>query len=164
MLKNLKQMLFLHLILLAILASGCDSGPIYQQNTSHNSKGNISRKAIWTAAGAMLSPANAIDDNIATASLSSASVSRPALMVDLGKACLFNMVVIDHGSNQAQFPNRIALHTSMDGDKFIYQSSTYGTRRVSIVSLYSPVLARYIRLEGIGSGSRAWAIAEVYLQ
>jgi hypothetical protein len=112
----------------------------------------------------MQSVALAIDQNVATAAVSSAPDGKGTITIDLSKPCLFNMVVIEHGGNEMGFARRVAVLTSLDGEIFTQRYAGLGTRRVTVLYLGAPVLARFVRLRALVAGDQAWSVAEVYLQ
>jgi hypothetical protein len=145
----------------AALGAGC-GGPIYQDGRSEAAV--ITMRSTWRASGDLRNVAAAIDENISTAAVSAETSGRGTITLDLGKACLFNMVVIEHGPDEMGFATRVAVLTSIDGENFTQRIIGIGTRRVTILYLGGPVLARYVRLRALTSGQRPWSVAEVYLQ
>jgi len=85
------------------------------------------------------------------------------LTIDLGKSCMFNMVVIDHGPGGTGYAHQVTLLVSIDGTDFQPIHVSPGTRRITTLSVITPTLARYIRLEATEPGAQPWSIAEVYL-
>jgi len=59
---------------------------------------------------------------------------------------------------------RVAVATSLDGEAFVERHQAPGTRRVTILSLPEPVLARYVRVRAARPGDQPWSLAEVFLQ
>jgi hypothetical protein len=151
--------LALALLLWAIL--GCSGLPDYQTHSSE-----ISPRAKWIIVGTrgIEDAAKALDGDRGTAAVSGASYDKAHITIDLGKVCLFNMVVIDHGPNEYGFCGRVAVLTSLDNNAYTPRRSEPGTRRVSIVSLIKPELARYVRIRADAEGSRPWSLGEIYLE
>jgi hypothetical protein len=147
--------------LAAVVGAGC-SGPIYQDGRAEAAV--ITLRPTWQASGDLQSPGAAIDGNIATAAVSTDASGRGTLTLDLSKPCLFNTVIIEHGPDEMGFAPRVAVLTSMDGQTFTQRYVGIGTRRVTILYLGAPVLARYVRLRALTAGQRPWSVAEVYLQ
>jgi hypothetical protein len=147
--------------LVLCLAAGCGS-PIYQEGRSQASA--ISPRTAWQASGDMRSLQAAIDGDISTAATSASPDGGGAITIDLGKPCVFNMVVIEHGTNEFAFARRVAMLTSLDGIAFTQRYSALGTRRVTILCPAAPILARYVRLYATVPGDLPWSVAEVYLQ
>ena len=145
-----------------LLACGC-VGDIGYTGSPPPLDNSVSPRRQWKAAGTITDPARAIDGNLGTLALANPH-NNAALTVDLAKACIFNMVVIDHGSNEYGFARRIAVSVSLDGKRFTRVHTGMGARRVTLLSIMKPTLARYIRLEATMSGPRPWAVAEVYFQ
>ena len=86
------------------------------------------------------------------------------IVVDMGKRCLFNQVIIDHGSNELGCARRVAVYTSLDGREYTQQYVASGTRRVTYLNLITPVLARFIRVQVVQHGDRPWSISEIYIR
>ena len=151
--------LALSLLLWAVL--GCGGLPDYQTDSSR-----ISSRAKWTVVGTrgIEDAAKALDGDRDTAAVSSASYDKAHITIDLGKVCLFNMVVIDHGPSEYGFCGQVAVLTSLDNSAYTPRQSAAGTRRVSIVSLIKPHLARYVRIRADVEGSRPWSLGEIYLE
>ena len=124
----------------------------------------ISPRSSWKVSGTLRGCENAIDDDSSTAATTGHSYDNSVIIVDLGKICLFNTIIADHGSDEFGFCRRVAILTSIDGKKYTHQAAISGTRQVSFFNLVTPTLARYIRLQAIVPGNRPWSIAELYLQ
>ncbi len=144
----------------AVLGGGC-GGPTY--DTGRAEAAAISPRSAWQATGDLRSVAAAIDQNVATAAVSIETTGRGTITIDLSKPCLFNMVIIEHGADEMGFAPRLAVLTSMDGQTYTQRYLGVGTRRVTILYLGGPVLARYVRLRALTAGQRPWSVAEVYL-
>ena len=86
------------------------------------------------------------------------------ITIDLERQCIFNMVVLIHGPREFGFAKEVQLSISTDGKKFKSCYSTFGTRKITYISVLTPVTARYIRITATKPGSKPWAIAEIYLQ
>ena len=125
--------------------------------------GSITTRSLWSVSGQMKDVRNATDGNVGSVALGEGAQQRPNLVIDLGKECLFNMIVIDHGPRDQGYCRRLAVSTSDDGKSFHRQAEAPGQRRVTTVLLPRAVLTRYVRLEVIEPGDNAWAVAEVYL-
>jgi hypothetical protein len=147
--------------LTVILLTGC-GGPIYQEGKSPASA--ITPRSSWQASGDMRGAQAVLDGDIGTAAVSAAPDGGGSITIDLGKPCVFNMAVIEHGTNEWAFARRVALLTSLDGISFTQRYSALGTRRVTILCPAAPILARYVRLQAVVAGDRPWLVAEVYLQ
>ncbi len=155
-------------ILLAVLVMGlvgCDQAvPVYTATTGGYLGADISSKRLWRLTGEMANPQAAADEDLTTSAQSDYNSAGAALTIDLGRPCLFQTVILDHGNARDGHARRIAVAVSMDGRTFIDQHVGPGKRRVTIVSLPKPVLARYVRVRVVGSGPQPWSVAEVYLQ
>lgn len=143
------------------VAGGCTS-----QIYSHQSPAavNISPYTSWAISGDLNNPRAAIDDNIITAATSNAYYTTAQITLDLGKPCVFNTVVLDHGIDRDAYARRTAVYISMDGRNFQYQYAVPGTRRITVLNWVTPVMARYVRVQAVTPGDRPWSIAEVYIQ
>jgi len=144
------------------LGLGACDGPGYPDGGGF-AAGRITPRAQWTATGRVLAPASAVDGDPATAALGEGSYERAFLNIDLGRECLFNMVVINHGARETGHARRIAVLTSDDGKNYQRQAEAPGLRRVSTVMLPRAVLARYLRIEVVDPGDTTWAVGEVYI-
>lgn len=149
------------MLLLLCLAGGCGSS-MYQEGRSQASA--ISPRVFWQVSGDMRGLQAAIDGDVSTAAISALPDGGGAITIDLGKPCVFNMVVVEHGTNEFAFARRVVLLTSLDGISFTQRYSALGTRRVTILCPVSPILARYVRLQAAVPGDLPWSVAEVYLQ
>ena len=119
---------------------------------------------MWRASGDLRVPNITIDGNINTIAISPNSDGRGTLTIDLGKPCMFNMIVVEHGANEFGFARRVAVSTSLDGQAFTQRYTGHGTRRVTILCPATPMLARYVRLQAVVAGDQPWSVAEVYFQ
>lgn len=149
---------------LIAMGGGCEPGPIYGPGAPRISIGTITNRQSWTAKGNMEKPGLATDGNINTIAVGRAGSIPAWLTIDLGQACTFNFVAIDHGRDELGYARRVEVAVSVDGRTFTPQATGPGTRRVSNYLLNSPVLARYVRITAVQPGAKPWAVAEVYLQ
>jgi hypothetical protein len=117
----------------------------------------------WRVSGDLTNPAAAADGDLTTAAISQAAYAGAELTVDLGKPCLFNMIVMDHGPMPEGFPRRMAVLTSLDGREFTYTYGKEGNRQRTVFVLITPTLARYIRIKAVVPGSEPWSVGEVFL-
>jgi hypothetical protein len=124
----------------------------------------ITPRKTWRASGDLREPGKALDGDLSTAAVSGNPYANAYIELDLGKACLFNRVVVEHGPDEHGFPARMAVYTSLDGNSFTLQGEVPGKRRVTNALLMTPLLARYIRLQAVSPGVRPWSVAEIYLQ
>jgi hypothetical protein len=151
------------LLAAAVASGGCGASPVYSALNPEALAGAVSSPSSWRVYGNLENLPNAIDGNVQTAA-TSRGVGMDVLTVDLGKVCLFNLVIIDHGSHEDAYARRVAVLTSVDGHNFDYHLSGPGNRRITSLLLERPVLARYVRLQAVLPGPQPWAVAEVYLQ
>jgi len=150
-------------VALAAWLGGCGPGSIYSDPRG-SVVGSVSPRTQWRITGDLKDPQKAADDDVSTVALSHAVYSNAALTIDLGRPCLFNMVVIDHGPNRDGCAGRVAVLTSTDGREYVFRHAAPGSRRVSTLLMLTPVLARYIRLQVLQEGQAPWSVAEVYIQ
>ena len=159
MLKILEKNVFF--ILLPAMLCGCE---VDYSSREKFPAAEISPRSSWKVSGTLRGCENAIDSDPATAATTGHSYDNSVIIVDLGKICLFNTVIADHGSDEFGFCRRVAILTSIDGKKYTHRTAISGTRQVSFFNLVTPTLARYVRLQAIVPGNRPWSIAELYLQ
>lgn len=144
--------------------AGCNHvGGIYKSTTGHLG-GDISPKNTWLAGGDLQNPSGAIDGDMATAARSDYDYSGATITIDLRRPCVFQTVVVDHGASEHGHASTVAVATSADGKNFVDRHVSPGKRRVTILCLPKPVLARYLRLRVTAPGVQPWNIAEIYLQ
>lgn len=156
----------LGLALLLAAVFGCNGMPDYHTDTKPPElPSQLTGRDRWriTAGSEIRNAEKAIDDDRGTAAVSGSSYDKAYITIDLGKACVFNMVVIDHGRDEYGFCGRVGVLTSLDNQTYTPQRSEPGTRRVSILSLIRPTLARYVRIRADEQGGRPWSLAEIYL-
>jgi len=156
-------LLFTCLGVLAAFAASCN-GPIYHHRRSYSPAAAVPDRQKWRITGDLRDPQKAADGNISTAALSQRNYDSAYITIDLGKVSMFNMVIVDHGNEEFGFCRRLAVDTSLDGKSFTFQYAAPGTRRVTLLVLPKPVLARYVRLRTIVPGVRRLSVAEVYLR
>jgi len=151
------------LAVLTILLGGCMGGQIIDHGNGVASAA-LSDKSRWTLSGDFTDAANAADDSVHTVAVSSDSPTS-FLQIDLGKPCLFNLIIIDHGpAREFDFPGRIAVLMSYDGKTWTSEYVAPGTRRITYIPLVGARLARYVRLQTQVRGDGPWTVAEVYFQ
>jgi hypothetical protein len=161
---KLPHCLLSSLIVLVAACCGCD-GQIYSDNIISGSAISIPAKSRWRATGDLVDISNAADGNVNTFALSRESYENAKLTIDLGKPCVFNTIVLDHGSaNQFGFCRRQAVQISYDGRNYTQVYTGPGTRRITYLNLVTPTLARFVRIVALVPGDRPWSVAEVYFQ
>ena len=160
---SFKTVLSFTLWMMVVVAPGCAVSPIYQEGTLPG-LAVLPKKSDWRAVGSLQDIRYAIDGDINTAALNGAAAEEATITIDLGRACMFNTVVIDHGRNEPAYAHSVAVLISMDGKNFTQRYSAPGTRRVSTFCMPSPVLARYVRIAALAPRAGSWSVAEVYLQ
>ena len=129
-----------------------------------NAAADITPRKVWRASGSLRDPAKAIDGDLSTAAVSGNSGTNAYIEVDLGKACVFNRIIVEHGPDEQGFPARMAVYTSLDGQTFTLRGEFAGKRSVTNALLLSPALARYVRLQVVSAGARPLSVAEIHLQ
>ncbi len=144
-----------------LAAIGCN-GPVYH-NGPRFWADRISPRTRWRVLGDLRNPLNAVDGEISTAAVGDFAGDNATLTLDLGKPCLFNMVVVEHGLEEYGYCRRMAVLTSNEGVNFTRQMDVPGLRRVTTAVLIRPVLARYVRIQATVPGHRRWSVAEVHL-
>jgi hypothetical protein len=148
------------LLAIGLGPAGCvDAG--WENGGTRASGAAIPPMSGWRATGDAREPALAIDGAPGTAAVLADGGSQ--ITIDLGKPSMFNMVVVDHGSVTGGYPRRLAVLTSMDGRTFTQRHVAAGTPRYTTLCLFTPTLARYVRLQTVTPGNKPWNIAEVYL-
>lgn len=142
--------------------SGC-ADTVYSRS-SQAATASVSHYKSWTITGDLNDLPAAIDDNVNTAAVSKSYYSNAYFTIDLGKPCVFNTVILDHGFQFDGYCRRTAVYISADGKNFQYQYAVPGTRRVTILNWVTPVMARYVRVQALAPGEKPWSVAEVYVQ
>jgi hypothetical protein len=74
------------------------------------------------------------------------------------------MVVLEHGAAEMDFARSVEAAVSTDGRSFQPVYVGIGTRRVTILLLPSPTLARHLRVRAVRAADRPWSLAEIYVQ
>lgn len=148
--------------ILATAGAGCGSAALNQDGQKANSA-SITPIRQWRITGALAGMGKTIDGNTVTAAVSD-KAGDTYFTIDLGRACLFNMIIIRHGADRDAFPKQVAMLSSLDGAQFTLQHVALGTRSRTTLCAIKPILARYVRLRVTGDGERPWSIAEMYIQ
>jgi hypothetical protein len=145
----------------AVGLAGCLGAPIASEPRGPT----ISAKGIWRAYGDLGGAKLAIDSDVNTAAISAASYANAKLTIDLGKPCLFNTIVVDHGpKDPLAFCRLVSVSISSDGRNYKQVLLAPGTRRITYLNLVTPALAQFIRLQAVVAGDRPWSVAEIYLE
>jgi hypothetical protein len=159
----LKKCIFL--IFLAGVMVGCDVvAPVYGPSTGGYLGANITPKNTWSVRGDLSNPSAASDEDISTFARSNHGYTGAELIIDLKKVCLFQTVILEHGADKSGHCREVDISTGLDGRTFSKKYVAPGTRRVTIISLPAPTLARYVRIKAVRPGKSRWSIAEVYIQ
>jgi hypothetical protein len=159
---NRRRLILCVLVWLAVGSAGCGS-----EFTRGRGPGGsrVTSSRAWTVTGDLSHPEYMADDRDATVAISGGTYRGAEVTVDFSKPCLLNMIVMRHGSgHEMGFPRRVAVATSMDGENWNHAMVALGTRRVTVVPLVTPTLARYIRLRALEEGGEPWAVAELIVQ
>lgn len=150
-------------LFMPLVLCGCP-GNIWD-DTDRGPVASISPKSMWRAYGDFQNPQYAVDGNIDTYAITGTSYEGARLTIDLGRRCLFNMIILDPGpGHEMDYCRRIAVQISYDGVNYRQIYSAPGTRGLTYCDMVTPTVARYIRLVATVPGDRPWAIAEVYLK
>ena len=151
-------------LVLLVAAAGCEGDPAFDPAAQAAAAG-IAPRSQWQVRGRGVDNAElAIDGNMATRATTSSSYRDAALTIDLGDPSLFNMLVLEHGAEGMGFAQRVGVSTSLDGQSYTRRAIAPGNRRVTIVCIVTPVLARHIRIEAMQPGQRPWSLAEIQLK
>jgi hypothetical protein len=147
------------------LATLCGCVDTATQETSQPAPAaKVSPLAEWTVSGSMPDPGRAADDNLRSYVQVPAGSDQGQLTIDLGKACLFNVVVLEHGPTQQGHARRVMVLTSLDGREYTSRAQVPGTPRRTFIAILTPTLARYVQIRAVPAENRPWIVAEVYLQ
>ena len=146
----------------AVVGLSCGPAPLYSEN-GPSGTAIITPRASWVVKGTLANAAAAVDGQFETAAVAPPGLAPVKLYVDLGKTCLFNMVVLEHGRDETACGRQVQVAVSMDGATYGPVATTTGGRRVTVISLIGPVLARYLELTAV-PGSQGWAVAEMYVE
>lgn len=144
-----------------LLTAGCGVQPVYRETSA--GAGTITPRSRWAAAGSVANPRSAIDGNVLTVAAGSPE-GGDTLDLDLGKACVFQTIVLDHGEAEQGFAGRLEVAGSLDGSDYHTEYVTVGQRRITTILLPRPALAQHVRLRVVEPGPAAWTVAELYLQ
>ncbi|MHC4986325.1 MAG: discoidin domain-containing protein [Planctomycetota bacterium] len=154
------------LVVVALAAIGCNGGGEgpFDQNAQAPAS-SISPRPSWSISGQGVSnDAAAIDGDLSTRAVTASGYEEASLTVDLGKPCLFNLIVIDHGDHETGYAERLAVLTSMDGLEYTRQKVASGQRGRTWIALVTPVMARYVRIEVVRPHWQPWSVAEVQIK
>ncbi len=159
--KKVRRIRLIFYACVAVGLMGCGSGYVEGPRFA---QGTVTPKRKWKVSGSLSNPDRVLDGDAFSAAFSARYYNAGELTIDLGEMCMFNMVVIDHGSEEMGFCRRVAVETSVNGKDFTKRAEVSGTRRVTVISIVTPTLARHVRLKVISPGERRWSVAEIYLQ
>jgi len=151
-------------LLCAGTLAGCGPPAAIYRDAGGVIPASVTPRADWVASGDLMRPAEAIDGNPRTAAATTGAYVGQALTIDLRKACLFQMVIIEHGIQEEGFAGSVEVAGSIDGQNFQTEYIAPGTRRVTIMCLPRPTLARYVRLRAVRNGTAPWNLAEIYVR
>lgn len=147
--------------LAAMMLAGCENSITDETGQAPGSV--ITPRQTWRAMGDVQNPSLAIDGSVSTAATTTGSYDNASITVDLGKPCIFNLIQIEHGSDEQGYARRASVLVSIDGEKYERVAEASGTRRVTNINLITPTLARYVRIQATISGPRPWSIAEIVI-
>jgi hypothetical protein len=87
-----------------------------------------------------------------------------SFVIDLGRPCIFNTVVLLHENDEMGFAREVNIATSTDGENYTDRYTAPGTRKATYFNLLTPITARYVRITATQAGKKPWAISQVYFQ
>ena len=149
----------------ALFGGGCGGiGGLYNHSDDRPAALALTAPSTWRLQGDVYHPERAADGDRDTTAVSGLSYRNATITIDLGKACLFNAIFIDHGPSEVGFCRTVAVLTSLDGKHFTRRHEGPGTRRVTSLCIIRPTLARYICLQAVRPGTEPWSLAEIYIQ
>jgi len=149
--------------LMALAAAGCEDSPSHGGNpVGPRTAAMVTPRSSWQVrARGVDSPEAAVDGSTATRAMAPEGYRSATLTIDLGQPCMLNMVTIDHGPDEMGFAQRVGVSTSMDGRTYTRRAVAPGNRRVTIVCIVTPVLARYVRIDALRANWTSWSLAEI---
>lgn len=157
------KMSFLLLLTVAPCLAGC--GDQLEKSEGPKAPGSvITERRLWQASGDLENCSAAIDGSLSTAAVSKRNTEGSQITIDLGKPCVFNLVILEHGDDEFGFCRRMAMLTSMDGENFVKVCESTDSRRAAYITPITTQLARYVRLQIVTPGARPWAVAEIVLR
>ena len=161
-----RRMIATMLLLSVVVASpGCGGSDGTFKRKVTPPAADVSDKETWSIEGrGVQDPGWAIDGDIGTRARSTEGYRTASLTIDLGKACLFNMVAIEHGDDPIGYADMLTISTSLDGRAYTRRTVAPGNRKRSIVALVTPTLAQYVRIEVERPSYRPWSVAEIQLK
>ena len=149
----------------AFCSAGCDGTGEYNSRNIFPAAA-LTPRSEWAAfSSAEVSNIEAaIDGSDGTAAETGYDYKDASVIIDLGKACMFNEVIVSHDPHEMGYAHRVAVLTSMDGKTFRKCFDGPGNRKVSYFLLVAPVLARYVKLQVVYPGAEPWSLGEIYLR
>ena len=144
---------------------GCN--PTFNADGPRVPRGGISAMTRWTISapqGQFEGLENAIDGSSQTAAKASGDYTGASFTVDLGRHCIFNMIVLAHGREENGYAGRVGIEVSTDGKTFQGGWSSLGTRAQTYIPLLTPITARYVRITATEASVMGWVISQVYFQ
>lgn len=151
-------------VFIALGGGGCDMPVIYQPWTGGKFGADISPRAKWKVSGTLANAQAITDGDLLTAAKGAYRNRNDELIIDLGRHCVFELIIIDHGESQDGYVRRVGIATSIAGQIYTDRYQAPGTRRVTHILLPQPVGARYLRLRVLTPGRLPWSVAEVFVQ
>ncbi len=153
-------------VAVALLAmAGCN--PTFDADGPRVPRGAISSMGRWSISssqGTFTELESAIDGSSSTAAKAEGNYAGASMTIDLGRHCIFNMVVLCHGREENGYARRVSVEVSTDGKTFRAGWSTFGTRAQTYIPLLTPVTARYVRITATEASATGWVISQVYFQ
>jgi len=150
---------------LLVLLAGC--GPPYGWGEHRVAPAtDLTPRKDWKITGSsqLADPQHAIDSARNTRCVSTKDYEGAWLLIDLGKPCVFNLLVLEHGEDELGAAQRVSVLTSLDGKRFVNRIVGTGKRRTTDFPIITPTVARYVKLQVVRQGDRPWSVAEIYLK
>lgn len=153
-------------ILLTVVLLGCMgcTGAIIEQDAFGTPATAVTPSNSWVVSCNFGNAKVLNDSGVGSCLVTPNTTDQAFVVVDMGKRCLFNQVILDHGTNEFGCARRVAVYTSLDGREYTQQYIGPGTRRLTYLNLITPVLARYVRVQVVQHGDRPWSLAEIYIR
>ncbi len=123
----------------------------------------------WTATSSAGTASNMLDGDLTTRMSSGASQSGTEwVQLDLGAMTVFNRILLDAGSWTSDWPDEYEVLVSDNGSTWRSVARSDGTPTADVTdeittTRFAPQVARYVKVEQLGSKTQYWSIAEINL-
>ncbi|MBT3279382.1 MAG: discoidin domain-containing protein [Phycisphaerales bacterium] len=151
--------------MLLALATGCE--PEFNAGGQRVPPGGMSPMDHWSIVsryGSFTDLDNAIDASPTSAARVEGNYVGAGFTLDLGRRCVFNMVVLSHRGQENGYARRVSVEISNDGKTFRKAWTSLGTRAYTYIPLLTQVSARYVRITATEAGVMPWSISNIYFQ